>query len=148
VHRAHRDFVDLFSLDPVEIGDADLRRRARRALPGVVTGALRADEAHRLEPGMALGNHSPLLRDFALEEVHLRAARRHRRERLADARARRLDRAILVHREDRQQFDALAGRPAVKRCHAPPAPRSAITQSRNSTMSSSGTLSRAIGTPL
>ena len=56
----------------------------RLAAPGVAAGAVRAVEADRLEPGMALGPHAPLLGDLALEPVRLRAVRRQGGVALAD----------------------------------------------------------------
>ncbi|KAF5029967.1 hypothetical protein DSECCO2_643070 [anaerobic digester metagenome] len=64
--RAHGHFVDLLAAHPELFGHA--RSRA---------GGVRMDEggreAHGLEPGMAFGPDLPLLEEFALEHVALRA---------------------------------------------------------------------------
>src|SRR5205807_8088371 len=66
VHRTHRDLVHLLAFHAIEVHHSALRVLALRPSPG-------RREAHRLQPGMALGAHLPLLGDLALEEMHLRA---------------------------------------------------------------------------
>jgi hypothetical protein len=58
VHGTDRHLVHLVSLDLEVVHHA---------------GGRRAREAHRLEPGMPLGTHTPFLGDLAFEEVRLGA---------------------------------------------------------------------------
>ncbi len=78
VNRTNRDLVDLFAFDPEKVRDADNRSFARRPVPRVMAGAIRAMKANRLEPGMPFGADAVLLGKLALEQMHLRAVGRQR----------------------------------------------------------------------
>ncbi len=67
--RADRHLVNFFPLHPVEAHIAGDGMPSRVAPPGVGTGTPGVMEAHRLEPGMPLGQDGELLGDFPLEEV-------------------------------------------------------------------------------
>ncbi len=80
VDRTNRHFVDLVPLDTVEIGDADNRGLVRLPSPRIVARPIGSMEPHRLEPRVAFRADAILLGDLPLEEMHLRAVRRHRGE--------------------------------------------------------------------
>src|SRR5262249_28503522 len=59
VDRADRHLVNFLSRDAVIVGDADGRRLATRAAPGVMAGAVGWVKADGLEPGMPLRTQAP-----------------------------------------------------------------------------------------
>jgi hypothetical protein len=59
---ADRHLVDLFAVDPIEVGDADHGRRAAAVLPGRAAPALRAVKA---TGSWVLRHDAPLLSDLA-----------------------------------------------------------------------------------
>ena len=71
VHGSDPDFVDFFPLDFEEIGDSRNQGITLRPVPSVAAGTVRLVVSDRLEPGMPLRPHAPLLRDLTLEEVSL-----------------------------------------------------------------------------
>src|SRR5580692_4771800 len=78
MHRADCNLVDLSAIN---LKVVDLARHDRLIVspaPGVVAAPVRVVEPDRLEPGMPLRNHPPLLGDLALEPVCLGALRRER----------------------------------------------------------------------
>src|SRR5260221_1212941 len=124
MHRADRHFVNLFTLDAEEIGDADEGRFAGLAAPSIVAGAIRRVKAHRPKPRVPFRPHAELLGNLTLEEMHLRAVWRERREavaiqcRLADLQSRPCavrDDGVQIHiaarrrRIAKQRHHALAG---------------------------------------
>src|SRR5205807_9229794 len=72
VHRSHSHLMDFFALDTVEVRHTGDRRLGAVSIPGIMAGQVRSMKPDWLEPGMAVGAQSPLLRDLALEPVRLR----------------------------------------------------------------------------
>ena len=70
MHGAHGHFMHFFAFDAVVVGFS-------RAGAGIAVAFEGGAEAHGLEPRMAFGLHAPHFGEFALEEVGLRAVRRH-----------------------------------------------------------------------
>ena len=77
VYRADRDLMDFLSAHGEEVGYSGERR-----LGGAIRRPIGRVEPDWLEPGMALRLNLPLLRDFALEPMRLRALERQARVRL------------------------------------------------------------------
>ncbi len=73
VNRTNRDLVDLFPFNPEKVHDPNNRIFARRPVPRVMAGSIRAMKPNRLEPGMPFGTDAVLLGKLALEEMDLRA---------------------------------------------------------------------------
>src|SRR5437870_5670957 len=80
VDGADGHLMDLLPLDAIVFHDAYDWSLAWLSVPGIVVRPVGSVKANRLEPGVALRTDPVLLGDFPLEEMDLRAIRRHGRK--------------------------------------------------------------------
>jgi hypothetical protein len=112
VHRPDRDLVDRLALDAAELAHADHGTLAGLApeAEGAGSRGERLEEAQRVEIGVAEGLDAVLLGDLALEQVHLRGARRERAEEAAvEPGGVEREPRVGVVGEHRPQLDGAAG---------------------------------------